>query len=116
MGIRLKAAHDLTGWQIIRWHLFCVINRADDQRLVGIAFEKSHDDFLPNTRQSDPTPVLASPRGSHSDETGRVFVVFTFAIPMELHFDPPVFIGVDFLAFWAGHYCRLQTLNHWLRR
>ena len=34
------------------------------------------------------------------------------AIPMEPHFHPPIFIGVDFLAFRAGYYRGLDTLNN----
>jgi hypothetical protein len=35
--------------------------------------------------------------------------VFAFAIPVELHFDSPAFVGVEFLTFRAGDNCRLYA-------
>ena len=64
----LDAALRLVRRQPVGRHRLGVVDAADDDRLVGVAFEEVDDDFLADARDVDDAPLLAgpdaSPRGS----------------------------------------------------
>src|ERR1051326_662469 len=93
-----------------------VIDRAGDDWAIGIAFEKFHDDLLAYAGQKNRAPILARPGLRNAHPTRRVLVGRTVAVPMELHFDAPEFIGENFLARLANHDRGLRSLNARLLR
>lgn len=98
---RLDAALGFVFREGERRHLFVVVDAADDDGAVGIAFLERDDDLLADARDLDHTPVLAGPGRGNADPAGTAEVVFPFAVPVELDFDAAVLVGPDFLARWA---------------
>src|SRR5262249_15127349 len=84
--------------QRVRRHRFCVIDAADDDGLIRVAFEKIRDDFHTDTWYEHRAPLFAGPGLSHAHPARRSAVVFTLAVPMKLYFHATVFVGKDFFA------------------
>src|SRR5206468_3132106 len=82
----LQAGLRLVGGQGVGRHLLGIINAADDDRLVGVAFLKSDDDFLPDPRDVNTTPLLASQQRADADPARAVGVSLPLTVPEELHF------------------------------
>ena len=81
--------------QLVGRHLAGVIDAADDDGLVGVAFEKIDDDFLADTRKKDHAPPFACPVLGNPNPAGAVLIPFSFAVPVKLHFDPAILVGKD---------------------
>src|SRR5260370_10255471 len=105
------AAPGLMVGQLAGWHVVSVVYAASDNRLVGVAFEEVHNDFLADAGNEDGAPVGAGPRLGDADEAGGVFIVFAFAVPMELDFHAAEFIGKNLLTFWTDHDGGLRALH-----
>ena len=58
---RLDAALRLVVGQVVRGHHVGVVDAADDDRLVRVAFQEVDDHFLADPRDVDGAPVLAGP-------------------------------------------------------
>src|SRR5271166_2821232 len=96
----------------IRRHLVDVVDAADDDGLVRVAFEEIDDYFLADPRPEGRTPALAGPGLADPHPTGAVGIVLAVAVPMELNFDPSVLVGEDFLAGGSDHPGRLGALHN----
>ena len=96
----------------IRGHLVDVVDAADDDGLVRVAFEEIDDYFLTDTRPERRAPALAGPVLADPYPAGAVGVVLAVAVPMELNFDPSVLVGEDFLAGGSDHHGRLGALHN----
>src|SRR6185437_7327260 len=70
MAAALDPALGLVVRQRVRRHVVGVVDAADHQRPVRIAFEETHHHFLPDARNVHRAPALAGPRRSHPDRTG----------------------------------------------
>ena len=89
-----------------------VVDAPEHERPIGIAPEKSHDDF-----HAHPRDELKSPRGSgqrldHANPAGAVLVVLPVVVPVELDLDPPVLVGVNLLARGPDDSGALHDLSH----
>ena len=94
-----------------RGHLFGVVHPARDDGAVGIAFEKIDNDFLADARGPNPAPLFAGPRLRGADPARALIVVLAHPVPVELDFDPAVFVGVNLLARWTDHHRGLRPLH-----
>src|SRR6516164_894854 len=87
----------------VRCHLFGIIDTPNDDWLVRVALNKSNKHFLAEPRPERGSPTLSRKRLPNPDPAGAVLVVFAFAIPIELHFYPAVFVDKDLLSGRAGN-------------
>src|SRR5262249_19248503 len=92
------------------------VDAADDDGLVGIAFEEVDDHFLADTGNRNRAPALTGPGGRDADPAGAVFVLFPFPVPVKLYFHAAVLVGVNFFGGGADHDGSLAALDKWLRR
>jgi hypothetical protein len=99
----LEATPRFVAGQTVRRHGLGIPDTADDDRLIGIAFHESDQDFLPDSRDLDESPLLAGPAGADSKPTGTVGILFALAIPVELHFHPTVFVRENFFSRTADN-------------
>src|SRR6266508_954747 len=97
--------------QFVGRHLAGVVDAADADRLVGIAFEKINDYLVPNTRKKYCTPSFTCPVLRYAYPARAIFVPFSIPVPVELYFQPPVFVGKDLLTFRTHHDRRLSSLD-----
>ena len=97
-GAGLEHAHCLVAGEAVGGHHVGVIDAADDDRLIGIPFFKSDDDFVADTGNGHEAKILSGPGDGTADPAGAGGVVWGGAIPEELDFDATVLVGVDFLA------------------
>ncbi len=111
----LDSCLGLVSGQRVRRHLLRIVDAADDDRLIGIAFEKVNDDFLLDARDVDHAPLLSRQRRSHAHPAGTVRVILSLAVPVKLNFNPAVFIGENLLARRAHDDRRLSSLHHRFR-
>jgi hypothetical protein len=65
----------LVGGQIPGRHLVGVIDAADDDRLVGIAFQEIDQHFLADAGNGHPAIILARPHLGDTTPAGAVFVL-----------------------------------------
>ena len=86
-----------------------VVDAADDDRLVGIAFQEIDDHLLADARNVDRAPLLAGPGRADAHPAGAVGVVLALAVPVELHFHAAVLVGEDLFAARADHDRRLRV-------
>ena len=47
--------------------------------------------------------VLVGPGCHHAQPATALFVVFAFTVPVKLHFDTAIFVGMDFFAGRANY-------------
>ena len=112
----LDAALRRVGGQVVGRHLLGVVDAADDDRLVGVAFEEVDDHFLADARDVDHAPLLAGPGRADADPAGAVGVVLALAVPVELHLHAAVLVGEDLLAGRADDDGGLRALHDRLGR
>src|SRR5262249_38488358 len=107
----LDAADDRGARQGVRRHVVAVVDPPDDDRLVGVALQEVDDHLPADARDRDRAPILAGPRLRDAHPAARVLVALAVAVPVELHLDPPVLVGVDLVGgrpdddggLWAAH-------------
>src|SRR5262245_44468209 len=97
-AVGLEAADHFFLGKLARGHLLGVVDAADDDGLVRVAFEKIDDDLLPNARHVGDAPAFASPDRRNSHPAGAIGVVFAFAVPVELDLDTAIFIAKNLFA------------------
>ena len=85
--------------QLIGGHGFGIVHPADDERLIGVAFQKGNDDLLSDAR---PGPALG-----HAKPAACMLVALALSVPEKLHLYPPVGVRMDLLAGGAGDDGRL---------
>jgi len=78
--------------------LIGVVNAADHEGAVGSPSTKSTPPHCPMRGMWIITPVLAGPRGGDAQPAGAVGVRLAIAVPVEMHLDAAVLIGVDLFA------------------
>src|SRR5262249_30078398 len=90
----------LAGGIVLR-HVDAVVDGADDDRLVGIAFDEVDEDFIIDARPEISAPAFARPglRNAEKRIVGGVWLAQ--AVPPELHADAPVLVHVG--VFTRGH-------------
>lgn len=82
---------------------------AADQRLVGIAFEEGDEHFHTHAWSGDASVGISGPASGDAQPAAGVVVGLAVTIPMELDFDTPVFVAMDFFTRWPGDEGRLDT-------
>src|SRR5690606_9259445 len=75
-----------------------------------------HHHFLTDARYGYHAPVLARPGRRETDPARTILVLLSDAIPMELHLDAAILIGVNFLTARPHHNRRLHALHLWVGR
>src|SRR5262249_49092688 len=110
-AVRLDATDDFLAGQAVRRHRLTVVDATDDDRLIGIALEEIHDHFLADAWDGHAAPALAGPDLRHAHPARTALVELAVAVPVKLHFDPRVFVGVNLLAFRADDDRRLRALH-----
>ena len=78
-------------------HLVGVVDHADDDRLVGVAFEMVDDHLLADPRPERGPPAPAGGELRDADPAGALLVVLPLAVPVELDLHPAVLVGVELL-------------------
>jgi hypothetical protein len=127
-GGRARALADLI---VLRIGLaVAVVQAADHHRPVDIPFQEIHQHFLADARHGIAAPVGASDRRDDADPgAGRVVarragmtvgrrmiqpaVAGRAALPVKLHFDAVIAVGVDYRAGRADHYRGLLSRDGW---
>src|SRR6516162_6148036 len=97
--------------QRIRRLGFVVVNRAGDDRSIGVAFEKFDNDFLADARDKYRAPILPGPGLRDARPNRGVFIGGTVAVPVKLNFNPPEFVGQNFFAGLTDDNPSLRTLD-----
>src|SRR5439155_3845701 len=92
-------------------HLVGVIDAADDDRLVRVAFLESDDDLLADARDVDPPPLLAGPERADADPAGAGGVLLPLAVPEELYLHAAVLVGEDLFACRPHDHGRLRAVH-----
>lgn len=67
---------------------------------------------MPDTGDGLGAVVCSGPALGGAYPAGSVFVLLAFAVPKKLHFNAPVFVGVNFLPLGAGYYGCLVGKGH----
>src|SRR5262249_3661379 len=112
----LHPALSLVIRQRVRRHHFSVVDAADDDRLIGISFEKVDDHLLSNSRNVNHSPLLARPHRPDSYPAGTVQIVFSLAVPVKLNLHATVLVGKYLFSWRADDHGGLGSLNERLRR
>ena len=68
-------------------HVLVVVDRAGDQRPVGIAVEELHHHLVADPRQREHAVALAGPRLRHAHPARAVLVLLAEPVPVELDLD-----------------------------
>src|SRR6185312_2153177 len=89
---------------------------AGHERLVGVALEELDDHFHADARNPHRAPAAMRPELADADPARAVLILLAEAVPVELHFDAAVLVGMDLLAGGADHQGGLRPLHHRLRR
>src|SRR5262249_9472758 len=111
-AVRLHTADHLVAGQLARRHLLGVVDAADDEGAVRVALQEIEDDLLADPRDLDEAPALARPGGADANPAGAVLVLPPLAVPVDLHLDPAILVGVNPLARRPNHHRRLRPLDH----
>ena len=85
-----------------------VVKHTDDDGPVGIALFKLHNNLLADARNMERAPALARHMLHHAHKTGGFLVLVALAVPVELHFDAAMLVGVNLLARGASDHRGLQ--------
>ena len=80
-----------------------VVEHADDERSVGVPLLELHDDLLPDAGHGEHAPALAGPGHHRAHPAGGALVALALPVPVELHPDAAVLVGVDLLPFRPDH-------------
>src|SRR3954469_23502065 len=113
--IGLQSRDRLLRRQVIGQLVLVVIDGADDQGPVRIAFQKFDDYFLSDARNDLTAPFLAGPDLSNAQPARPLFL----PVPKKSYIDFAEVFDVDLLAriVVLGHHLGgLDTINPWLRR
>ena len=94
--IALDVAPCLVGRQTVVRHLVRVVDAADDQRAVGIAFQKVDNHFLPDAGDGQEPPFSSGGVMSDSYPARTLVVALPLAVPVKLDLHTPVLVAVDF--------------------
>ena len=70
--------------------------------MIRVPVEEVHDHFLTYSWDGDLSKTISGPALSDSYPAGALFVVLPFSVPVELDFDPAVFVGIDLFTFRTG--------------
>ena len=97
-------------------HVLVVVDRADDERPVGIAVEEVHDDLVADPRQGEHAVALAGPGLRDAHPARAVLVLLAEPVPVELDLDPAVLVGLDLVAAGTDDDRRLRAGDHRPRR
>ena len=95
---RLQAALGRLRRQLERRLVRAVVDDACHERAVGVVVEVRHDHLHPDAGQKLRAKLRAGERLRHADPAGALLVLLAVAVPVKLHLDPAVFVGVDLLA------------------
>src|SRR5690349_2108923 len=71
-------------------HVFGVVDAADDERLIRVAFFEGHHDLVAHARPEKGSPAFARPNLRNAHPAGAVAVLLSFAVPVELHLDAAI--------------------------
>src|SRR5262245_24273899 len=96
--VALDVGQRLEVGQLVERHVLAVVDAADDDRLVRVAFEELDHDLLADARDGDEAPALAGPRMRDAEPAGAVLVALALAVPVELDLHAAVLVGEDLLA------------------
>ena len=88
--------------QFVRRQMHAVVEAAGDQRLIRVALQKGNQHFHAHARQVDRAEALARPVRCNPHPAAGFVVELAFAVPVELDFDPAVFVAVDLFASRAS--------------
>ncbi|SAK99808.1 hypothetical protein AWB80_07730 [Caballeronia pedi] len=105
--------------QFVRRRQRGVVDAADHERLIRIAFDEMHQHFLSDARQEERPVALAGPglRDAHPAALQRLARRFrSELLPMKLHLDAAVFVGMDLFAFRPDDHRRLRPRHARARR
>ena len=116
VGGRLGTAEHPLARQGKRRGLLAVVDAAHHQRPVGVALEIVDHDLLADARNGHAAPGLAGPGLADPDPAGVVLVALAQPVPVEVHLDPAVLVGVDLLPGRPHHDCGVQAIDHRPRR
>ncbi len=111
VGLALDGHPRLVPRQLVGWQLQAVIDPADGDRLVAIAFQVMNDQLLANPRDGHMAPGGAGDVLCHADPAGAVFVMLALAVPGELDLHPGVLVGVDLLVGGTDDHGVLWTVD-----
>src|SRR5207237_1680685 len=101
---RLDAALRLVLRQRVGGHHLGVIDTADDDRPIRVAFQEGDHDLLADAGPEEGPPALARPRLGDADPAGvgaGLLVLGVAAVPEKPHLDPAVLVGEDLLPLHA---------------
>jgi hypothetical protein len=90
---------------------FAVVHAAGDDRLIRVAFEKTHDHFVADARNVQRAPAFAGPYLRDANPARAVLVHLAVTVPMELHLHARVLVGVDLLALRSHDHRGLRTMH-----
>src|SRR5262249_22025824 len=107
----LQARLGLVSRQVVWRHLLAVVDRPDDDRLVGIALEEGNHHLLADAGNGDHAPVLSGPRRGHAQPARAVLVPLPLTVPEELHLHAAVLVDVDLLAPRPDDHRRLHAVH-----
>ena len=88
----------LVGRQFPRRHLSGVIDPSGNERTIRVAVFVIDNDFLADARDVDAAEVAPRPGTGYPDPAGVAAIPFAVTIPVEMHLDPAVFVGMDFFS------------------
>ena len=98
----LEQAAGLVRGQLVGHHMLGVVEATGDQGLVGVALQEGHQHFHAYPRDGHAAVGIAGPVGGHTQPAAGGVIADAVAVPVELHFHPPVLVAVDLFAGWAG--------------
>ena len=112
----LEAALGFVGRQVLRRHVVLVVDGADHQRAVGVAFDEFDHCLHADARNVEAAPFLAGPGVRHAHPARGLVVLLALPVPVELELHPAILVGVDLLAGRPDHQRCLRAVHHRPRR
>ncbi|MNE55645.1 hypothetical protein D3C80_1504940 [compost metagenome] len=98
---RQAIGHDVTG----------VIGTTGHYRLIGVATQKIHNDFLTDAGNGDGPPSLSGPGLGDPHPAGAGVIPFGLAVPRKLQTHASVVIGIDFFPGRADDFGYLRAVH-----
>ena len=108
-GARLDTAGSFVRGQVVRGHLLRVVNAPGDDRVIRVTADEVDDDLLADARNVDEAPLLARPWLRDANPATAILVLIVVAIPIEMHLNPTVFVGVNLLSSRTDDHRRLRA-------
>ncbi|MNE08578.1 hypothetical protein D3C80_1012310 [compost metagenome] len=112
MSLGTQHGAGLVGRQLVGRPVDGMIGAAGDDGLVGVPFQKAHDDLVADARDGHHAVLTARPALGDSHPAGALVVGATISIPRELQLDPAVFVAVNLLPLGAHHHGDLRAVHH----